>query len=340
MYFPNLGVALGIVDRDGLIALEQDPGIAGVSAAPDLRLIRPTKKQGIQPTRGLTWGLGALDIPELWKQGLTGEGVVVAHLDTGLDGGHPTLDGAVAAFVEIDRLGREVPGATAFDTDDHGTHTAGTIAGRHVKDEIRIGVAPSAHLASAIVIEGGNTPARVLSGLNWAIGQRARILSMSLGLPGYVADFVPIVRILRERGLVPVIAVGNEGPGTSRSPGNYVEALSVGWSNEDGTVDPESSSQRFPREDEPGVPDMVAPGGEVISAAPGDEYQIMSGSSMATPHVAGLAALLIEADDSASVAELERALFSSCRPLPSVDPERQGLGLPNGPRALKALLDR
>lgn len=341
-YFENLGIAYGVVDRAGLAALRADPGVRSVSGAPQMRLIRPTKKHKASLTRKVTWGIDALDVPKLWDEGLTGKGVVVAHLDTGVDGKHPALRSAIGAFVEMDRLGFPVEESkAAFDTDDHGTHTAATIAGRPDRSTgRRIGVAPGAKLASAIVIEGGQTIARVLAGMDWALGEGAQILSMSLGFPGYVEDFLPITRILRQRGMLPVIATGNEGPGTSRSPGNYAEALAVGWANKDDTVDPDSSSQRFRRKTQPIVPDLVAPGGDIVSAAPGGGYQVMSGTSMATPHVAGLAALLWQAKPEASVSQIERAIFASCTPLADVAETRQGRGFPNGPAALERLLRR
>jgi subtilisin len=339
-FFEHLGIAYGVVDRAGLAALRADPDVRSVTGAPQLRLIRPTKKQKASLTRSVTWGIAALGVPALWEEGLTGEGVVVAHLDTGVDGKHPALQGALSAFVEMDRLGFPVQGSsTAFDTDDHGTHTAATIAGRPDKLTKRhVGVAPGAKLVSAIVIEGGQTIARVLAGMDWALGNGARILSMSLGFPGYVEDFLPVSRNLRRRGMLPVIATGNEGPGTSRSPGNYPEALSVGWANRDDTVDPDSSSQRFRRRTQPVVPDLVAPGGDIVSAAPGGGHQLMSGTSMATPHVAGLAALLWQAEPEATVTRIERAIFASCAPLPGVPDTRQGRGLPHAPRALAHLL--
>jgi len=338
-YFPNLGIAYGLVDREGLAALRAEPRVSTVSGAPQLRLIRPTKKTKASLTRRVTWGIDALGVPKLWEAGLSGKGVVVAHLDTGVDGKHATLSSAIAAFVEVDRLGFLVESSgVAFDTDDHGTHTAGTIAGRpQPRTKKHIGVAPGAKLASAVVIEGGQTIARVLAGMDWALGNGARVLSMSLGFPGYVEDFLPVTRLLRRKGMLPVIAAGNEGPGTSRSPGNYAEALSVGWSNRNETVDPESSSQRFRRSRQPVVPDLVGPGGDIVSARPGGGFQLMSGTSMATPHIAGLAALLMEAKPEATITQIERAIFASCEPLDGVPSNRQGRGLPHGPQALAYL---
>lgn len=140
--------------------------------------------------------------------------------------------------------------------------------------------------------------------------------------------------------MLPVIAAGNEGPGATRSPGNYVKALSVGWANRDDTVDPDSSSGRFKRKRQPIVPALVGPGGDIVSAKPGGGHQLMSGTSMATPHIAGLAALLFEAKPDATVAAVERAINASCRKLPGVPEGRQGRGMPNAPAALRHLLAR
>ena len=193
-------------------------------------------------------------------------------------------------------MGRAIqPAPKPHDSDEHGTHTAGTIAGRPVGGR-HVGVAPGARLASAIVIEGGDAIARVLGGMDWALGLGARVLSLSLGFRGWWPDFLAVTRVLRQKGVLPVFAVGNEYAGSSRSPGNYPEALSVGACGEDDRVADFSSSQRFNRKKDPVVPDLVAPGVGIVSAKPGGGYQAMDGTSMATPHVAGLAALLLEAE--------------------------------------------
>ncbi len=137
--------------------------------------------------------------------------------------------------------------------------------------------------------------------------------------------------------MLPVFAVGNEYAGSSRSPGNYSEALSVGAFDKKGRVADFSSSQRFDRTVDPIVPDLVAPGVDIVSAKPGGGYQSMDGTSMATPHVAGLAALLLEAKPKATVKKLEAAIFASCARPKGMPPERGGLGIPYGPDALEAL---
>jgi len=198
-------------------------------------------------------------------------------------------------------------------------------------------MAPEAMLASALVIEGGNAIARVLGGMDWAVGQHVRVLSMSLGFRGWWEDFVPITRILRSRQVLPVFAVGNEGPGTSRSPGNYSQSLSVGAMDKNHSVAYFSSSQRFQRTRDPLVPDLIGPGVGITSAKPGGGWQDMDGTSMATPHIAGLAALLMQARPKATIARIERAIFESCQLEPTMPADRANRGLPDGVRALALL---
>ncbi len=334
--YPWLGVVLGTVDCNGLAALRADPEVVQIAGAPQLSPIRPNKVRAAKLESTTTWGLERLGAPQLWERGLTGKGVLVGHLDTGVDAVHPALVGAVGHFAEFDLMGREKPNGKPRDSDSHGTHTAGTIAGRAVTGR-HVGVAPGAKLASAMVIEGGDAFARVLGGMDWALGLGVRVLNLSLGFRGYWPDFLAITRILRRKRVLPVFAVGNEYAGSSRSPGNYSEALSVGACDKKGRVADFSSSQRFDRTVDPIVPDLVAPGVDIVSAKPGGGYQSMDGTSMATPHVAGLAALLLEAKPKATVKKLEAAIFASCARPKGMPPERGGLGIPYGPDALEAL---
>jgi subtilisin family serine protease len=178
--------------------------------------------------------------------------------------------------------------------------------------------------------------------MNWAVGKGVKVLSMSLGVPGYHEQWRPVTQILRQRGVLPVFAIGNEGPGTSRSPGNYPEALSVGAMDRNRVVADFSSSQRFLRPDDPLVPDLVGPGVDVISAKPtnaGGGFQSMDGTSMATPHIAGLAALLFQAKPTATLEEVENAIYASCSGGPGLPPDRADRGFPNAPRAVENLLN-
>lgn len=334
LHFPYLGVLYGAVDQTGLAALEGHDAVASVSDAPQLSLIRPVATASVSaPPPGPTWGLKRLRVPELWDQGITGMGVVIAHIDTGADSQHPALAAAISKTAVFDLKGQLATISGAYsDTGRHGTHTAGTIAGRAGPGDPVIGVAPDATLLDATVIEGGDAVARVLAGMNWALQEGARILSLSLGFRGWEGSFEPIMRVLRAQELLPVVAIGNEGPQTSRSPGNYSSALSVGATDIYNDVAYFSSSQA------PGGtasgPLLCAPGSDILSALAGGGYLSMNGSSMATPHVAGLAALLLSAKPLATIDEIQAAIVKSCDNPKNVDPVRIGAGVPDAVKAL------
>jgi subtilisin family serine protease len=208
--YPYLGMMLGTVNHAGLRGLRDHERVHDVHGAPRVSLIRPTRVATAKKPAGVTWGLERLGIPELWEKGLTGDGVLVGHLDTGIDSSHPAFESAIANFAEFDFLGNHVACAKAHDTHVHGTHTAGTIAGRQV-GATSFGVAPGAMLVSAIVIDGGDTVARLLGGMNWAIANGARILNISVGIRGHTDAFLALARALRARNVLLVSAVGNEG---------------------------------------------------------------------------------------------------------------------------------
>ena len=335
-FYPALGIVLGDIHHDGLERLAANPRVRYVGSSVALNLIRPTAGRTAALAPETTWGIEMMEVPQLWAAGLDGTGVRVGHLDTGVDANHPALAGAVAGFLFVDEHGVGDPSVAAFDTEEHGTHTAGTIAGRAVSGR-SIGVAPGAALYSAAVCDGGNLVARILAGMEWVADQGVRILNLSIGLRPYHDDFRPLMATLRAAGVLPVCAVGNSGPGTSSSPGNYDLVLSVGDCDVNREVDRNSSSQWFARADDPLVPDLVAPGMDVISARPGGGYQSLDGSSQAVPHISGLAALLWQARPDATVAEIESAIFNSCS-LGSMPQDRANRGLPNAPRAFEILM--
>lgn len=336
-YFPALNIVLGDIHHDGLERLAIHPRVRYVGSSVAVNLIRPTAARTVALSAETTWGIDMMDVPRLWDAGLDGDGVRIGHLDTGVDINHPALTGAVAGFLFVDEHGVGDPSVAAFDTEEHGTHTAGTIAGRPVSGRA-IGVAPGASLYSAAVCDGGNLVARILAGMEWVASQGVRVLNLSIGLRPYNDDFRPIMETLRASGILPVCAVGNSGPGTSSSPGNYDLVLSVGDCDAHRDVDRNSSSQWFARADDPLVPDLVAPGVDVISARPGGGYQSLDGSSQAAAHISGLAALLWQARPEATVSEIESAIFNSCS-LGAMPQDRANRGLPNAPHAFEILMN-
>jgi subtilisin len=336
--YPHLGLAYGLVDAGGVRSLLEDNRVARIAEAAELSLIRPVTVAAVLPktSSDATWGLKRLNVPTMWAHGYDGTGVIVGHLDTGVDGTHPALAGAISDFAEFDFSGNQVQATVPHDSGEHGTHTAGTIVGR-LTERGAFGVAPGARLASALVIEGGQVIPRILAGMEWLVSKKVRILSMSAGLRGTTDAFQEIVNALRNNGVLPIFAVGNEGVDTSRSPGNYANVLSVGACAENGTVADFSSSQKFARAEDPVVPDLVAPGVGVLSSIPAGKFAIMDGTSMATPHVAGLAALLLQAKPTATTDEIEAAILGSCLRPPSMPDNRANRGIPDAVRALQIL---
>jgi subtilisin family serine protease len=253
---------------------------------------------------GSTWGVARIGAPEAWTFG-KGEGILVGHLDTGVDDTHPALAGKVPFFQEFDALGNPVASAP-HDSDIHGTHTAGTIVGRTFNGT-NIGVAPKAQLASALVLNGGfgGTFAQIISGMQWAIGQGVHVINMSLGALGYLTLWnLPILNAI-QAGVLVVASIGNAGQGTSGGPGNDPLALGVGATSESEAVAGFSSGQTLVGSSWFGLvrlpyikPDISAPGVSVLSSIPGSELATINGTSMAAPHVAGTVALIQSAEPS------------------------------------------
>lgn len=282
------------------------------------------------------WGLERLGLPALWQQGLTGAGVRIGHLDTGVDGTHPALRGRLAAYVEFDREGYPLEGALPADKNGHGTHIAATLCGGMV-DGLCVGAAPEAVLCSAAVIEGGKNVVRVLAGLDWLLDCGVRVACVSLGLPGRFPLYEIILERLRLGGILVVAPVGNHGAGMSCAPANSPGVLAVGALDPRGRVAHFSGSQFFDRAEDPLKPDLVAPGVQIPSACPGGGLRMRSGTSMAAAHIAGVAALLFQACPSAAPGQVAEALLITCAPLEGYGENRRGCGLVQPVQALAAL---
>lgn len=288
----------------------------------DDRQLRQTERKQKQ-----TWGLTYLQVEELWKV-TKGKGVTVAVLDTGVHSDHPDLQDKVWKFMLFDPLARQIEANPAFDSGQHGTHVCGTIAGGNANG-IAIGVAPEANLIVGAVLVGEPTLSTLLRGIQWAVEEGADIINMSLGFTYYEPNFaVPMRRLLND-GVLPVVAVGNETLGNIRSPGNDPSALSVGalekMPNSGYGVAEFSSGGTlvFPRQNPAQIhkPDVVAPGVQVWSAippqtGPGDTirlYAYFDGTSMAAPHVSGVAALLMAANPRATAREIMSTLCETAQ---------------------------
>ncbi len=369
--FRQLGLATAFADpamwQDGLrAALLEDKRFRRVIAAsgspgqvPPPETHRNEAFGAVPPT----WNIRMLNIPALWDAGFTGEGVLIGHVDSGVDAQHQTLRGRVEAFAHFAPDGSRVEAAAADGSPDgHGTHTASTLVGT-LTSKGAIGVAPGARLISARalhdVADRRETITAVVAALEWIATSGARVVNLSLGLwpdpdlpnPVYDPIFEPAIEaMLVDHYQLVVAAVGNEGAGTSRSPGNYADVLSVGAVDRNGSVAPFSGSQNVNGRL---VPDLVAPGVRIIGAMPGGGYARLDGTSMAAPHIAGLAALLLQAEPKATPGELRLAILRSCRwpfdpavpadaelaPVSLAEAPRHGAGIPDAVAALGHLRD-
>jgi subtilisin family serine protease len=334
---------------DDIKTLSENPNVTVVE---NFEVRTPeTEVQGSASDRPMeNWGLDKIGAKTSWSAfGVTGRGVRIGHLDTGVDATHPDLAGKVAAWAEFDGNGNRIASAP-HDSGIHGTHTAGILVGGSASGA-PIGVAPGAKLVSAMVLNGtSGTLLQVLAGMQWvldpdgnpATDDGAQVLSMSLGAPGQYQIFEDVTNRLVAAGVLPVFAVGNSGAGNADAPANCSGAVAVGATMYSDAVATFSGGGRVTWEGRVYVkPDIAAPGYGIPSSIPGGRYQTMSGTSMATPHVAGAAALLLEANPRLSVERLREVLTSTARDLgdPGVD-ARYGAGFLDVPAALAAVTER
>jgi subtilisin family serine protease len=359
---PSAEVARAELDQKGLHDCVRDPHIAGLAPVMPTSLIRPTSRAPDAST-DTAWGVMAV---EATRSQRSGADVTVAVLDTGVDAAHE-------AFRGVDLIAKDFIGSGAQDADGHGTHCAATILGRDV-DGRRIGVAPDVpRLLSAKVLgDGGDgTTATLANGFMWALRQHAQVISMSLGLdfPGLVAHLVATgtpadvatskaLDAYRQNlrlfdalfdynkacvpfgtGAVLVAAAGNESRRDVNADwdisvslpaaGEGVVSVGAAGRSPDGLVVGGFSNSRCR---------VVAPGVDIPSARAGGGLITMTGTSMAAPHAAGVAALWMEelrsaASDATPGLVVERLIGSARTAVlgPEAGASLRGVGLVTAP---------
>lgn len=231
----------------------------------------------------IDWGLANYGVPEAWKTS-RGEGVMVAILDTGVQSDHPDL---VGQFAETPKNFTSSQGS--FDIAGHGTHCAGIVAGSDNGEGI-VGVAPKCKLLIGKVLgdDGSGYGEWIAAGLDWAAEQGAHVISMSLGSPYPDPIIHAAIQRATKKGCLVICAAGNSGPRNPTDidyPGRFDEVVAVASIRKGGELSQFSSRG-------PHVA-FAAPGEQILSTFPTSRYAKLSGTSMATPFVAGVAALLI-----------------------------------------------
>ncbi|MFX1298041.1 MAG: S8 family peptidase [Promethearchaeota archaeon] len=273
---------------------------------------------------------------KIWESnGVEGKDMVVAVVDTGVDPEHPDLKGKVVASADFTEEGY-------FDGNGHGTHVAGTIAGTGSASKSKyIGVAPKAKVIGAKVLatNGSGTFSGVIAGIEWATKQKPHVMNLSLGANVYGScdgtdPCCQAVDAAMDQGVIVCVAAGNAGPGSSTvgTPGCAKKVITIGASDDNDNI--AWFSSRGPTKDARVKPDVTLPGVNIIAAraintAMGtiidDHYTQASGTSMATPHCCGVAALLKCAYSDIKPQEVKDLLMKTAKDL-KLDPNTQGKG--------------
>ncbi|WP_165978375.1 S8 family peptidase [Actinomadura darangshiensis] len=283
-------------------------------------------------THRLDRNLRQVGAPKAWQAGYTGKGAKVAVLDTGVDAGHPDLKGRIAESKNFSES------ADTVDRFGHGTHVASTVAGTGAASGgERKGVAPDASLLIGKVLDdnGDGTDSSVIAGMEWA-APRADVVNMSLGgasTDGTDPLSLALNDLTKKYGTLFVVAAGNDGTFESvGTPGTAEAALTVG------AVDARDRLAEFSSRGPVGntaKPEIVAPGVDIVAARAagtalgtptGTNYTKLSGTSMATPHVAGAAALLAAKHPDWDPARLKAALVGTADPATGGDAYQLGAG--------------
>lgn len=260
----------------------------------DINLTSYTVLQQQSVASGIPDGVNIIDAPKFWDRGRKGENITIAVIDTGCDITHINLKDRIVGvrnFTDDDK------GNTSIVTDyvGHGTHVAGIIAASEIGNGV-VGVAPKANLLiiKALSKNGGNYN-WIVDGINYSVKQNVNIISMSLG--GKYDDIAlhDAIKNAVNKGILVVCAAGNDGDAKAKTtelsyPAAYNEVISVG------SINANKESSRFSASNN--QVDLLAPGQGynnrgILSTAPGNKFAEMQGTSMATPHVAGALALII-----------------------------------------------
>lgn len=270
------------------------------------------------------WGMKMIGADDAWRVS-TGRGAKIAIVDTGIDYRHRDFGQRV-----IDR-GRDFASGKpdAMDDEGHGTHCAGTAAAG-MGDGGVVGVAPDASLIAVKVLDrfGSGSYAGVAQGIVYAADAGADIVSLSLGGPGSSKVLEDAVNYTMNKGALVVAAMGNEGSFRPSYPAAVPGVMAVGATSQDDTLPSFTNAGKHIS--------VGAPGVDILSTLPGGNYEEYSGTSMATPHVSGLAALLKSRNPGLTAGQIRRQIEVSAedKGAPGFD-ERYGHGRIHAGRALR-----
>lgn len=318
--------------------LEEDQVIKWIEAAPvalplsyvnsSLSGIRSGEYAGFIPspaapraavTSEMQWGVKRVNAGAAWGKTM-GQGVKVGIIDTGMDYTHPDLKANyVGGYNALD------PSKTPLDDNGHGTHVAGIVGA--VNDGAGVvGVAPKASLYAVKVLsaQGSGSYSGIVDGIQWAVNNKMNVVNMSLGSPSGSPAIQKAVEAAYKAGVTLVMAAGNDS-GPVNYPAKYPQSIAVAASDSADKI--ASFSSRGPEIA------VIAPGVAINSTYMGGTYKSLSGTSMASPHVAGLAALAVAAG-AKTPAAVRKALQGAAVSI-GLPPSEQGAGLVDAGKLVK-----
>jgi len=280
----------------------------------------PTNTPTPTPTPGSTqtlpWGVNRVDADLAWGT-TTANNVRVAVIDTGIDLDHPDLGANVKGGINTIYSWR-----TADDDNGHGSHVAGIIAGiNNSVGVIGVGHEIDLYAVKTLNSNGSGYVSDIIEGIQWSINNNIDVINMSLGTTSDIVAFHDAVIAAKNAGIVVVSAAGNSGPSdnTVIYPAKYSESIAVSATNSsDGQP---SWSSRGPEVD------LAAPGNSIYSTYRGASYATLSGTSMATPHVAGAAAMVLSNHPWFTPSQVQTHLQNNAEWLSSLSSNQQGSGL-------------
>lgn len=302
---PIVNAAVVLAGPANEAALKSLPGVLRIED--DAIATVTGKPTAPPPAEKLPWGIDRIDADRIWDKDSNlaldaganaGLGVKVAVIDTGIDLTHPDLQANI-----VGRYNAINTTKSANDDNGHGSHVAGIIAG--IDNSIGgLGVAPKASLLAVKVLDrsGNGYYSDIIEGIQWSMNNGAQVINMSLGGPTDLQSLHDAIIVANNRGIVIVAAASNSGPGdnTVEYPGKYPEVIAVSATDSANLI--ANFSSRGPEVD------LAAPGVSIYSTYKGGAYATLSGTSMASPHVAGVAALIIASGRATSPADV-RALM-------------------------------
>ncbi|MBD2437125.1 S8 family peptidase [Nostoc sp. FACHB-110] len=272
---------------------------------------------------GNNWGADMVKAPEAWSKGYTGKGVVVAVVDTGVDYNHEDLKNNIWTNTKeiagngIDDDGNgyidDVQGwnfannnNNTLDKNGHGTHVSGTIAGQNNNYGVT-GIAYDAKIMPVKVLNdsGSGSYSAIASGIYYAVNNGANIINLSLGGSFSNSTLQNAIEYANSKGVVVVMAAGNDGASQPDYPARYAKNTGIAV----GAVDKNKNLADFSnRSGSNQLAYVTAPGVSVYSTVPNNQYATYSGTSMATPHVAGVVALMLSANRSLTPAQVRQII--------------------------------